>query len=219
MPSIKFLSAILATVASVSANPVRRAGTVSVTPHEQYSSSVGVLGCLINTNHVAYWPGAVDCDNICVKLTYQGRTGHVLKIDTSGGAHDVSYDMWNFLVFGQSAASQPHQGGGVNMQWENVPMSECSSLLHNGKLPVSASNSVNFIDNCIRTKPNSWVAKNYEFINMLDPVCHFGWNEVCTYNRNVSNQPKCAHQLGDPHQPTGQKVTNIQYGTGKSYTA
>ena len=34
-------------------------GSISVTPHQQYSSSVGVLGCKINTNRVAckqYWP-------------------------------------------------------------------------------------------------------------------------------------------------------------------
>ncbi len=54
---------------------------VSVTPHDMYSSSVGVLGCKINTNRVAYWPMSVDCDNICVQVSYQGRSLNLLRID------------------------------------------------------------------------------------------------------------------------------------------
>jgi len=48
-------------------------GTYNVTPHNYYSSSVGVLGCKINYNRVAYWPMAVDCDSMCVKLTWVPR--------------------------------------------------------------------------------------------------------------------------------------------------
>jgi hypothetical protein len=69
-----------------------RAAAIGVwtTPHDKYSSSVGVLGCKINTNRVAYWPGSVDCNNICVKLSYNGRSVNLLRIDQSGGAYDVS---------------------------------------------------------------------------------------------------------------------------------
>ncbi|RFU75648.1 hypothetical protein TARUN_6583 [Trichoderma arundinaceum] len=219
MPSFSSSVGLLAAAAaSVSAAVLPRGGTVSVTPHEQYSSSIGVLGCHINTNRVAYWPGAVDCDNICVQLSYQGRTLNVLKIDSSGGAHDISYDAWNQLVFGQPATVNPQQGGGVNMDWQFVDVSQCADLLHNGKLPLTAANSVNYVANCLQ-QPNSFAAKNYEFINILDPQCHWGYDEVCTFDLSVSNQPSCPHQLGTPHSPTGVSVQNIQYGTGKVYTA
>lgn len=33
---------------------------MGITPHDMYSSSVGVLGCKIDTNRVAYWPQSVD---------------------------------------------------------------------------------------------------------------------------------------------------------------
>ena len=37
------------------------AESIWVTPHMQYSSSVGVPGCLIDTNRVAYFPQPVSC--------------------------------------------------------------------------------------------------------------------------------------------------------------
>ncbi|KND87634.1 hypothetical protein TOPH_07760 [Tolypocladium ophioglossoides CBS 100239] len=212
------ISTVLAASAVVSAVPARRGQTVSVTPHEQYSSSVGVLGCKINTNRVAYWPGAVDCNNICVKLTNGANTLNVLKIDSSAGAHDISYDAWNQLVFGQSATADPQQGGGVDMDYEFVPASECASLLSDGKLPLSASNSMDFAAACMADS-SSWVGQNFELINLLDPQCKFGWDEKCTLDLSVSNQPSCPHTLGDPHTPTGDSVTNIEYGTGRQYTA
>ncbi|KAL6871949.1 hypothetical protein J3F83DRAFT_713825 [Trichoderma novae-zelandiae] len=215
MLSLTNIVGLLAAAAtSTSASVLPRAGTVSITPHEQYSSSVGVLGCLINTNRVAYWPGSVDCNNICIELKYQGRAVHVLKIDQSGGANDISYDAWNQLLAGKSATESPRTGGGFNVEWAYVGMDKCSGLLHNGKLPFSAANSMNFITSCL-SQPSSWVAKNHELINIVDPVCHYGYNEVCKLNLAVSNQPSCPHQLGDPHQGTGLSVTNIQYGTGK----
>ncbi|KAG7403811.1 hypothetical protein Forpe1208_v016062 [Fusarium oxysporum f. sp. rapae] len=85
-----------------------------------YSSSIGVLGCKINTNRVAYWPSAVDCNNICVKDSHEGRHVYLLKIDSSGGAHDISYDAWNFLKVGRSASEDPEQGGGIPMSY-NFP--------------------------------------------------------------------------------------------------
>ncbi|PNY26755.1 Uncharacterized protein TCAP_03327 [Tolypocladium capitatum] len=210
------IGTVLAASAVASAVPARRGQTVSVTPHEQYSSSVGVLGCKINTNRVAYWPGSVDCNNICVKLTNGGNSLYVLKIDSSGGAHDISYDAWNQLVFGQSATTDPQQGGGVNMDYEFVDASNCAGLLSGGKLPLSASNSMGFVSACMGS---SWVGQNYELVNIQDPVCKFGWDEKCTLDLSVSNQPSCPHTLGDPHSPTGLSVTNIEYGTGRQYTA
>ncbi|KKP02714.1 hypothetical protein THAR02_05167 [Trichoderma harzianum] len=218
MPSLSNLVGLAAAAAaSVSAAVLPRDGTASITPHEQYSSSVGVIGCHINTDRVAYWPSPVDCNNICVKLTYQGRSINVLKIDQSGGAFDISYDAWNQLLFNQPATVEPHQGGGTNVQWQYVDNSQCNSLLHNGKLPLSAANSINYVASCLN-QPNSWVAKNYELINLQDSVCHFGWDEVCKLNLSVSNQPTCPHTLGDPRK-SGLTVYNIQYGTGKVVAA
>ncbi|KAL7934498.1 hypothetical protein V8C35DRAFT_29758 [Trichoderma chlorosporum] len=216
MPSFSRLVGLVAAASTVSAAVVRRqsgsSGTVSVTPHEQYSSAVGVLGCLIDTNRVAYWPSPVDCNNLCVQLSYQGNTLNVLKIDQSGGAFDISYDAWNQLIFGEPATEDPQQGGGVSVQWQYVDMSQCSDLLHNGKLPLSASNSINFVASCLN-EPDSWVAQNYELVNLLDPVCHFGYDEDCTLDLAVSNQPTCPHQLGVPV-ASGLTVENVQYGTG-----
>lgn len=91
-------------------------GTYSVTPHASFSSSVGVLGCKIDYNRVAYWPMQVDCDSMCVKLTYQGTSMTVLHIDHSGGAYDISYDAWSRLYCGVPGADQTCVGGGVDMQ-------------------------------------------------------------------------------------------------------
>ncbi|PTB68426.1 hypothetical protein BBK36DRAFT_1156688 [Trichoderma citrinoviride] len=217
------VAAILAaSAATVSAVAVPRggggSGSASVTPHEQYSSSIGVLGCLINTNRVAYWPMGVDCNNICVKVTNGDRSLNLLKIDQSGGAYDISYDAWNYLGFGEGAEQDPHTGGGIPMTYEFVDASECSDLLHDGKLPLSASNSMNYVASCM-SEPNSWVNKNHELINMADPLCKYGYDEVCTLDLNVSNQPSCPHTLGAQVAYSGKGVTNIAYGTGKTEAA
>lgn len=213
LAEITTLLAASAAVASASALP-KRGQTASITPHDMYSSSIGVMGCHINTNRVAYWPGSVSCNDICVKISYGGRSLNVLKIDTSGGAHDISYDAWNYLAFGKGAHEEPHQGGGINMDWEYRPASECADLLHNGKIPLSAANSMNYVATCVQNEPNSYAAQNYELYNMLDPVCKYGYDETCTLDLNQSNQATCPHQMGSNHTPTGQKVVNIQYGTG-----
>ncbi|KOS22834.1 hypothetical protein ESCO_003434 [Escovopsis weberi] len=199
------LATVLAASSVVSAAAVRRgATTVSVTPHDSYSSSVGVLGCKINTNQVVYWPWPVDCDNICVKVTNEDRSLYLLHVDQSGGAFDMSYEAW--------------VGGGVNMQYENVPASYCSGLLDDGKLPLSASNSMNYLASCL-AQPSSWVAGNYQLFNVLDSQCHWGYNETCTLDLSVSNQPTCKHQLGVPVATVGLNVTNIQYATGLEVSA
>lgn len=184
-----------------------------ITPHDMYSSSVGVLGCKINTNRVAYWPMSVDCENICVRVSYGGRSVDLLRIDQSGGAYDISYDAYNFLVSGQSATVHPITGGAVTMDVTNVPASNCAQYLKAGGLPLSASNSMNYVASCLG-QPNSWVAKNYRLFNIQDPVCHWGYDETCTVDLAVSNQPKCPHMLGTTNGMLPTSVWNIQYGTG-----
>ncbi|KAI0840056.1 hypothetical protein F5Y06DRAFT_263504 [Hypoxylon sp. FL0890] len=191
----------------------KRGGSVSVTPHAQYSSSMGVLGCKINTNRVAYWPSMPDCDNLCVKVSANGRSVHLLKIDHSGGAYDISYDAYNYLVTGQNATVDPIAGGGVAATYEFAPMSECADLLDNGKLPLTAANAMGTVASC---SANSWVGQNYALYNIADMVCTYGVDEPCTLDGNL---PVCEHQLGIQTPLEGHTVWNIEYPTGKLVAA
>lgn len=198
-----------------------KSGTVSVTPHEQYSSSVGVLGCLVDTNRIAYWPASVDCDNICVKLSYDGRSEYLLRVDQSQGAYDVSYDAWNTLYTGESAMDRPESGGGVDMEFENVDPKHCKDLIRtkDKRLPLSASNSMNFLASCLE-QPDSWVAKNYQLYNVLDPLCSLGVEQECSLDWPTANQADCPTPLGVPDQMVAENpVYNVAYGTGERYLA
>jgi hypothetical protein len=194
--------------------------TVWSTPHEQYSSSVGVLGCKINTNRVAYWPSSIDCDNICVELVHGDRSVKLLKIDQSEGAYDVSYDAWNYLITGKSARDEPTTGGPVEMQFRNLSASECSDLIDtdSGRLPLSAPNSMNYLASCL-DQPDSWVARNHELFNILDPLCSIGHDESCELDWPTANQAACPHQLGLPDELDSAPVFNVQYGTGELIVA
>ncbi len=192
--------------------------THAMTPHDMYSSSVGVLGCKINTNRVAYWPQAIDCDNICVRVSYGGRSLELLRIDQSGGAYDISYDAYNYLVSGESATQHPITGGAVDMDVQDVAADNCVQHLRAGGLALSASNSMNFVASCLG-QPNSWVARNYRLFNIQDPVCHWGYDEQCSLNLSVSNQASCSHMLGVSEGRLPDTVFNIQYGTGRVVAA
>lgn len=194
--------------------------TVWATPHDSYSSSIGVLGCKVNTNRVAYWPDSVDCNNICVSLQYQDRQVYLLRVDQSQGAHDVSYDAWNYLYTGYSATDKPFAGGPVEMTAQNVDASKCASLLKTKghKLPLSAANSMNFLSSCLEQE-NSWVADNYVLYNILDSICTLGQNQVCTLDWPNANQPSCPGTLGVPDALKSQPVWNIQYPSGEKVLA
>ena len=195
-------------------------GTVGATPHDSYSSSVGVLGCKIDTNRVAYWPSAVDCDEICISLSYADRSVYLLKIDQSAGAHDISYDAWNYLYTGHSATDKPTAGGAVSMTYRNVDASKCSSLINTkgGKLPLSAANSMNFLASCL-AKNTSWVANHYELLNIADPICTLGIDETCSIDWPAFNQPTCPHTLGSNPPLKDDPVYNIRYPTGQKVLA
>lgn len=218
MKTVISIIAGLAATASALAIPLEKRGSISITPHDQYSSSVGVLGCKINTNRVAYWPSFPSCDSMCVKVSANGRSVHLLHIDQSGGAYDIAYDAWNYLKTGQSATSDPVEGGGFAATYENAPMSDCADLITtaSGKLGFSAANSMGFIAGC---GANTWVGQNNALYNIQDPACTLGVDEVCTLNLSVSNQPSCPSGLGSKAALTSDPVYNIIYGTGKKTIA
>ncbi|OAA73340.1 hypothetical protein ISF_00241 [Cordyceps fumosorosea ARSEF 2679] len=220
MPST---AASVATVllAHVAAAAAAAAGTkVWATPHDSYSSSIGVLGCKVNTDRVAYWPETVTCDNICVSLSYGGRQLYLLRIDQSGGAHDVSYDAWNYLYTGESATKAPVAGGGVEMTAQAADPARCRDLIRTkgGALPLSAANSMNYLADCLG-RADSWVARNYALYNVLDPICTLGRDERCSLDWPAQNQATCPHQLGLPDVLKGAPVYNVRYPSGERVLA
>ncbi|KAI1191003.1 hypothetical protein F5B17DRAFT_384119 [Nemania serpens] len=219
-PDTHYLLSFFTALTAASTAQAQNSGTVWATPHDSYSSSVGVLGCKVNTDRVAYWPGSVDCNNVCVSLSYGGRSVKLLRIDSSQGAHDVSYDAWNYLITGDSATKNPTAGGAVAMEFQYVNPSACSSLIHTDghKLPLSASNSINFLAFCLG-QPDSWVAKNYVLYNIQDAICSWGHDEKCKLDWPNANQPTCAHTLGDPVALTTDPVYNIRYPSGEKVLA
>jgi hypothetical protein len=197
-----------------------RGEIISITPHDVYSSSVGVLGCKIDTNRVAYWPSAVDCDKICVRVSANGRSVNLLKVDKSGGAYDIAYDAYNYLVTGKSAVEYPIMGGGIPATYEDVGMGECNDLLltEDKTLAFTAANSMNFVTSCKKT--DSWVGNNFSLFNIANSACTLGVDEKCDYpGLNLGNQPICPHYLGLQTVMVGLASENIAYGTGIIFKA
>ena len=213
------LFSLLFSAAATTRRVAAASGTAWVTPHESYSSSVGVLGCKVNTNRIAYWPESIDCTNLCVELSYEGRKVHLLRIDQSEGAHDVSYDAWNYLYTGHSATDRPTAGGAVPMEYRDVDISECKDLIKTKgrKLPLSAANSMNFLASCLDR--DTWVAKNHILYNILDPICTWGYDESCDLDWPNANQAQCPHALGTPSALTSAPVYNIAYPSGEKVLA
>ncbi|ETS74500.1 hypothetical protein PFICI_14366 [Pestalotiopsis fici W106-1] len=197
--------------------------TIWATPHDSYSSSIGVLGCKIDTDRVAYWPDSVSCSNICVSVSYAGRSVKLLRVDQSQGAYDMSYDAWNYLYTGESALDNPTAGGAVEMEYEDLDAGECADLIHtdDSKLPLSASNSMNFLASCLEAESgdDNWVGDNYVLYNILDSICSWGYDEECTLDWPSANQATCANPLGTPVTLTSEPVYNILYPSGQKVLA
>ncbi|KAK7408472.1 hypothetical protein QQX98_009339 [Neonectria punicea] len=211
---------LLLVSSSAAAKSKSKTYSVGVTPHASYSSSIGVLGCKVDTDRVAYWPMAVDCTNICVSLSYQDRSVKLLRVDQSEGAYDVSYDAWNYLYTGHSARDQPTAGGAVDMTYRAVDASECDGLINTkgNKLPLSASNSMNFLASCL-DQNDTWVADNYVLYNIADPICTMGFDETCDLDYPAQNQASCPHTLGLAPTLDDAPVYNIEYPTGEKVRA
>ncbi|KOS22469.1 hypothetical protein ESCO_002082 [Escovopsis weberi] len=198
-------------------------GTYSVyaTPHASYSSSIGVPGCKVNTDRIAYWPAPVSCDDICVSLRHAGRELLLLRVDQSSGAHDISFDAFNFLLTGHPATERPVASGPVAMQARDVPADWCAGLLRTGGrgLPLSAANSINFLASCLAAPNGSWVADNHVLYNICDPLCTLGRDEVCSLEWPAQNQPACPHTLGLLTPLKGDPVWDIAYPSGERVLA
>lgn len=185
------------------------ADTISVTPHEQFSSSVGVLGCLIDTNRVAYFPSFPSCKSPCLRLKDKdhGREVTLLPLDSSKGAHDISYDAWNYLKTGSSAREDPSQGAGIEVDAEELFLDDedCQALLSetDGRIPIMA-------------KSPQWGLKcpeAVEFRNIGTSTCTTGTDEVCDVNGSLVDCP--SGDKGGVAELEGMAVENVEYGTGK----
>lgn len=199
-PAVIGLAAATASLTSAAAIPLQPRGEpISITPHDKYCSSVGVLGCKIDINRIAYWPSSVSCNDICVRVSANGRSVTLLKIDQSGGAYDISYDAYAYLQNGVGAVS-PVVGGIIDATYEVVNPEECRGLIKtaDGKLPFSATNSMDFVNSC-KNEAGSWVGNNFQLWNIADARCQWGEDVTCNFpDLAVTNQPDCGpgHTLG-----------------------
>ncbi|KAF1977925.1 hypothetical protein BU23DRAFT_366134, partial [Bimuria novae-zelandiae CBS 107.79] len=121
-------------------------GKLCIMAHAQFSS-VGVVGCLINVNRVAYLPATYalpSCLNYCIKVRANGCSVNLLWIDnsvadgTKPANYDISYDAWNHLISGANAKDAPVYGGGLQATWEWIDNAACAEHLHtrDGKIPI-----------------------------------------------------------------------------------
>jgi len=214
---LQYLTSVfaLATAASAAALRTRGESNFIVTPHQQFSSSMGVLGCMINTDRVAYFPTEPTYDDICIKLTLNGRSVNLLKIDHSEGAHDISYDAFVYLTTGGTGLGNPgHIDPTPGGSWVAQPLSECADLIHTAdkKIPLIAA-SPNFYFSVTPAQQAS-----FEFWNIVNSQCTYGYDEKC-YLPTGANQLTCPHITGAQPPLTTMPVYNIDVATGKKVLA
>ncbi|KAH8755087.1 hypothetical protein F5883DRAFT_504803 [Diaporthe sp. PMI_573] len=200
-------------------------GAVRVTPHDQFSSTIGVHGCKIDVNRLAYWPYWPDCSGMCIKLTHGFRSRTVLHLDVSGSAYDISFDAYQYLAYGSSATASPailnpDRSGAFDVDYQIVDMSECADIItsETGRLSFMAL-SPNQVNKCINEGDN-WVAQNYELRNINDPQCQYGLDEPCTLDpvTGTANCPSGAGMKVAPLSPA-QPVIDLRYPCGVKATA
>ena len=169
-------------------------GTIALDSHVEYSSSMGVIGCLVDTNRIAYFPMTPPCSNPCIKLTApNGNTINVLHIDQSGGSYDISMDAYKTLKYGsgwKSINALPEaKWDGVT--YEYVTMDQCASILPNGTLPVIAKSPNKYVE-CAASEPQSFWATNTQFYDIDDTRCLRGVMQTCEMVP-PNNTPTCAN--------------------------
>ncbi|KAG9202703.1 hypothetical protein G6514_003955 [Epicoccum nigrum] len=169
-------------------------GTIALDSHVEYSSSMGVIGCLVNTNRIAYFPMTPPCSNPCIKLTApNGKSINVLHIDQSGGSYDISMDAYKTLKYGAGWASinALPEAKWDGVKYEYVPMDQCKDILPEGKLPVLAKSPNKYVE-CAASEPQSFWAKNTQFYDIDDTRCLRGVMQKCEMVP-PNNTPTCAN--------------------------
>ncbi|KAJ4367830.1 hypothetical protein N0V86_009667 [Didymella sp. IMI 355093] len=169
-------------------------GTIALDSHVEYSSSTGVIGCLINTNRIAYFPMMPPCSNPCIKLTApNGNSINVLHIDQSGGSYDISMDAYKTLKYGagwKSINTLPEaKWDGVT--YEYVSMDQCGGILPQGTLPVIAKSPNKYVE-CAASEPQSFWATHTQFYDIDDTRCLRGVMQTCEMVP-PNNTPTCAN--------------------------
>ncbi|KAG8630921.1 hypothetical protein KVT40_000061 [Elsinoe batatas] len=162
----------------------------TVTGHVEYRSTIGVLGCKVDTNAVAYWPTTGDCDSVCAKVRNPatGIEKTVLTIGTSSASsvYDISWKRYVELK-GQPDTPEGNAAaydGGTPMEVFPVTMDQCEDLIYyeedgQKKLPFLAL-SPNFLNECQASSPNSWVAQNGVLLDFVNDCCTIGKDQKCT---------------------------------------
>ncbi|RDA87791.1 hypothetical protein CP532_2443 [Ophiocordyceps camponoti-leonardi (nom. inval.)] len=182
--------------------PGRPGGNIKATAHVQYSSSIGVLGCKgVDLSRIAFFPGTPSCDDICVKVTYQGRSVNLLRIDSSGsapspdnsGTFDMSCQAYDFLVHGTDNKDSCKTGDRTPMSYETVDPQECKHLLTDGVLPISAPNP-NYYVECAKSPTFNQGSLKLKLFNINDARCQYGIDEECSWSG--VGDPKCPSGLG-----------------------
>ena len=85
---------------------------------------------------------------MCVKVSANGRSVHLLHLDTSGGAYDISYDAWNYLNIGKSARSSL-----VSIERSDFGRLAMAEML----ILPSATSLLALISSALRTLSPGWV--------------------------------------------------------------
>lgn len=155
---------------------------------------MGVIGCLVNTNRIAYFPMTPPCSNPCIKLTApNGNTINVLHIDQSGGSYDISMDAYKTLKYGAGWASinALPEAKWDGVKYEYVSMDQCKGILPSGKLPVIAKSPNKYVE-CVASEPQSFWAKNTQFYDIDDARCLRGVMQTCEMVP-PNNTPTCAN--------------------------
>lgn len=184
------------------------------TPHVQFASSAGVLGCKININRVGYLPTFPGCDNMCVRIRNPVTDFQltVLHVDQSQGAHDISADAFAFLITGKGALGQTVPSDPTEMEYSVVPMEQCHEHIHTegNKMPIIAVNP-NAVVNCMQNSPRSWLARNHVLLNYANSCCTLGSETVCSFPSPYYGgaQPVCEKGVLGLQTPCKTQAMNI----------
>lgn len=157
-----------------------------LTPQADYASSLGILGCKVNTDLVVSWPKAADCESLCVRITTNTRSLHLLQVDQSISAYGISNYVFDILISGENRPA----GEGALIEYEFVSTRECSHILLEEALPLSADIGLGFLTQCL-SNSSTWVAQNYRLFNFHDSQCREGSEEECDLDLNIRQRPFC----------------------------